>query len=137
MDGKQSMPDCRYTLAVLLLALSGVGNSQGVTAETQHDGMRLVEGGQYRPLYLSKDSPLESVERFFLDHYPVTNREFLDFVEAHPAWSRASVPGIFADQKCLQHWPADDRIADAEANSPVTNVSWFAANAYCTAQGKR
>lgn len=137
MDGTQSMPDCRYTLAVLLLALSGAGNSQGVTTETQRDGMRLVEGGQYRPLYLSKDSPLESVERFFLDRYPVTNREFLAFVTTHPAWSRASVPGIFADQKYLQHWPADDRIADAEANSPVTNVSWFAANAYCTAQGKR
>lgn len=125
------------TLLTLLLALPGASNSQDVTTQNARDDMRLIEGGQYRPLYLSKDSPLETVERFYLDRYPVTNRDFLAFVTQHPQWSRASIPGLFADSQYLQHWPADARITDEVAGSPVTNVSWFAADAYCAAQDKR
>lgn len=125
------------TFLALLLALPGVGNSQDVSSGSARDDMRLIEGGQYRPLYLSKDSPLETVERFYLDRYPVTNQDFLAFVKQHPQWSRTSIPGIFADSQYLKHWPADERIADHVADSPVTHVSWFAADAYCAAQGKR
>lgn len=59
----------RYPLAALLLTLFGAGNSAPAP-----EGMRQVDGGEYRPLYLSKDSPLESVDRFYMDSHPVTNK---------------------------------------------------------------
>ena len=42
---------------------------------------------------------------------------------------------------CLKHWVKNGSNSYApkpsEMKHPVTNVSWFAANAYCSAQGKR
>lgn len=97
----------------------------------------LIEGGEYRPLYMSKDSPMQSVGSFFLDKYPVTNQQYLDFVKENLQWHRSNAPSIFVEQDYLKHWKSDDSFGEVAANSPVTNVSWFAADAYCRAQGKR
>ncbi len=70
---------------------------------------------------------------------PVTAGEFRDFVVAHPQWQRGQAPPVFADARYLIDWAAPDRIdpaADA-ARRPVTNVSWFAARAYCESEGAR
>ncbi|MBN8727400.1 MAG: formylglycine-generating enzyme family protein [Xanthomonadales bacterium] len=69
---------------------------------------------------------------------PVTNAEFLAFVQAHPEWRRGAVAGVFADQRYLEHWAAPDHLgADAPPDQPVTRVSWFAADAYCRAEDAR
>ncbi len=69
---------------------------------------------------------------------PVTNAEFLAFVQAHPEWQRGKAPAVFADARYLAHWAAADRLgADALPAQPVTQVSWFAAQAYCEAEGAR
>ena len=45
---------------------------------------------------------------------------------------------LFADLRYLNRWPSDLELADAHAGAePVTNVSWFAAEAYCRARGLR
>ena len=45
---------------------------------------------------------------------------------------------IFADKNYLQEWKDDTTLFSAtNPNTPVTNVSWFAAKAYCSCQGKR
>ncbi len=91
------------------------------------------------PLYGASKAPVP-VQAFLLDKYPVTNSEFLAFVKEHPNWQKSTVKRLFADAQYLRHWAADQRIGpDAAkiANSPVTNVSWFAAKAYCECQGKR
>jgi formylglycine-generating enzyme required for sulfatase activity len=47
---------------------------------------------------------------------------------------------MFADVNYLRHWDGDFAIGKREMqldNVPVTNVSWFAANAYCKWKGKR
>ena len=41
-----------------------------------------------------------------------------------------------AESNYLKQWDKNGPKA-ADANKPVTNVSWFAAHAYCAAQGKR
>jgi formylglycine-generating enzyme required for sulfatase activity len=93
----------------------------------------------YRPLYpASPAERLVAVRRFYLDATPVTNAEFLDFVSAHPEWRRDRVPRLFADEGYLKHWGATDALGgEVRPASPVTNVSWFAAKAYCAARAAR
>jgi len=70
---------------------------------------------------------------------PVSAGEFRDFVVAHPQWQRGQAPSIFADVRYLDDWPAPDRIDSSAggAQRPVTNVSWFAAEAFCDTEHAR
>jgi formylglycine-generating enzyme len=77
------------------------------------------------------------VRAFDMDRTPVTNAEFARFVAAHPQWRRDRVARIFADEGYLRHWARAGAPSQAGADQPVTQVSWFAANAYCEAQGAR
>ena len=102
--------------------------------------MAKISGGSYRPLYLKKDTPMIAVAAFELDKTPVTNREFAQFVQKHPQWQRGKISSKQADGHYLQQWVKRGQgfaPKAGDANKPVTNVSWFAANAYCAAQGKR
>lgn len=98
--------------------------------------MTNIPGGSYRPLYLKKDTPMISVKPFQIDKTPVTNAEFAQFVKANPKWQRGNVSVKQAESNYLKQWDKNGPKA-ADANKPVTNVSWFAAHAYCAAQGKR
>jgi formylglycine-generating enzyme required for sulfatase activity len=77
------------------------------------------------------------VPAFEMDRVPVSNGDFARFVAAHPQWRRDRVARVFADEGYLRHWAADAAPAPATAKQPVTRVSWFAASAYCEAQGAR
>ncbi len=78
------------------------------------------------------------VAAFWLDVVPVTNAEFLAFVAGAPEWRRDRVARVFATPQYLTHWRGPLELADAaQASEPVTNVSWFAAQAYCEARGGR
>ena len=69
---------------------------------------------------------------------PVTNAQFLAFVTAHPDWRRDRTPSVFAEKRYLSHWAAPDRLgAEALPNQPVTQVSWFAAQAFCETEQAR
>lgn len=129
------------TLLTLSLTLIGVSGSSVLKAKPASNpapkDMVLVEGGEYRPLYMSKDSPIQSVDDFHLDQYPVTNQDFEIFLKDNPNWTKNQVPKVFVEKQYLQHWQSDTGYAQELKASPVTNVSWFAADAYCQAQGKR
>ena len=78
------------------------------------------------------------VAPFRLRTEPVTNAEFLAFVEQHPQWRRDKVAGILADARYLTQWAAADALGDqALPQQPVTRVSWFAAQAYCESEHAR
>ena len=98
--------------------------------------MASIPGGSYRPLYLKKDTPMISVKPFQIDKTPVTNAEFAQFIKGHPQWQRGKVGAKQAEPNYLKHWGKNGPQA-ADANKPATNISWFAAHAYCAAQGKR
>ena len=68
------------------------------------DDMANITAGEYRPLYLSLDSPLVTVSSFRLDKKPVTNREFQHFVAKNSKWQRGAVPGLFAENSYLNYW---------------------------------
>jgi formylglycine-generating enzyme len=74
---------------------------------------------------------------FRLDRRPVTNAEFAAFVRKEPRWQRGRVAALFADENYLRHWPAPDRPVKDSGQQPVTQVSWFATQAYCEARGLR
>lgn len=102
-------------------------------------GMACIPGGTYKPLY-AKEAKTRTVAPCFLDILPVTNGQFLAFVKAYPEWRRSRVTRANADENYLRHWAGDTDLGpDAQKieNAPVTHVSWFAARAYCEAQGKR
>jgi len=114
-------------------------------AEPSRAGMVLLPAGSYTPFLrlkapnASAPAPLNvvTIGAFSLDVEPVTNAEFLDFVTAHPEWRRSRIKPLFAEDRYLRRWSGDLALADAEArNEPVTNVSWFAAEAYCRARAR-
>ncbi|SRX75800.1 Serine/threonine-protein kinase pkn1 [Aequorivita antarctica] len=101
----------------------------------QNDKMVLVKGGVYLPLYGAENKTIK-VDPFLMDIYPVTNADYLKFVEEYPQWKKNNIKGLFADKSYLTKWKTDD-IYSGLPNAPVTNVSWFAAKKYCECQGKR
>ncbi len=86
------------------------------------------------PFFDSEKKPV-AVEPFQLDIFPVTQANYLNFVKKNPMWSRSKVKRIFADADYLKNWKSDFQIQKEDA--PVTYVSWFAAKAYCEAEGGR
>lgn len=83
---------------------------------------------------LARDTDREptQIAAFELRQTPVTRAEFRRFLAAHADWQPGKVPVVFASAGYLQHG-VDDLAADA----PVTEVSWFAAQAFCEAEGGR
>lgn len=78
------------------------------------------------------------VAPFALRREPVTNAEFLAFVKTHPQWQRGNVAPIFAETRYLANWQAATALgADAQPDQPVTQVSWFAAQAFCASENAR
>lgn len=100
--------------------------------------LRVIRAGAYRPFYRIAGRDRVTVRAFALEARPVTNARFLEFVTRDPRWQRSRVRRIFADADYLAHWSSDAALgADARPEQPVTRVSWFAARAYCKAQGRR
>ncbi|MBS0663824.1 MAG: formylglycine-generating enzyme family protein [Verrucomicrobia bacterium] len=101
--------------------------------------MVTIPAGSYVPLQRSeKDAPTVPVAAFLLDERPVTNAEFVAFVTAVPKWRRSQVSPLFADSSYLGQWVGDlDPGPGAPPDSPVVQVSWFAARAYAHWVGKR
>jgi formylglycine-generating enzyme required for sulfatase activity len=97
-----------------------------------------IAGGSFETvLPPAKGVKTASVRAFDMDRTPVTNGDFARFVGAHPQWRRDRVARVFADEGYLAQWrSATEPAAGGEAR-PVTRVSWFAASAYCEAQGAR
>lgn len=86
----------------------------------------------------SVEAPAQAVPRFYLDQEPVTNAQFLRFVRLFFNYRRDRISPLFADAAYLARWAAPTELGPGAApNQPVTNVSWFAAKAYCSARGAR
>jgi len=99
--------------------------------------MVLIKGGTYLPLY-GRDSLQVTIDDFDIDVYPVTNKQFLQFVIETPKWQRSMVKKLFADDNYLSQWESDTMLHENQSlNAPITNISWFAAKDYCDCQGKR
>lgn len=96
-----------------------------------------IKGGEYIPLY-GRDSLKVSIGDFLMDVYPVTNKEYLDFVKKYPKWQKSKAIKLFVDGSYLREWKSDTILnPNQKLHSPITNISWFAAKGYCESQNKR
>ncbi|MBK6263991.1 formylglycine-generating enzyme family protein [Marivirga sp. S37H4] len=99
--------------------------------------MQLVSGGIYTPLYGSTEESQVEIPGFFMDAKPVTHEQFQLFVLQYPEWRKSNVRRLYADESYLNSWKGDFGVPRQLKNSPVNNVSWYAAKAYCECQDKR
>jgi formylglycine-generating enzyme len=78
------------------------------------------------------------IEPFALRMEPVTVAEYAVFVLRHPQWQRGQAPAVLADARYLLQWASPTEPGAAlDPAMPVTEVSWFAASAYCESEGAR
>lgn len=96
-----------------------------------------VPGGEFRTALPTGTAPTVRVAPYKLRTLPVTNREFARFLRTHPAWRRGTAPTLFADVRYLADWRTADDYAPLDPEAPVTQVSWYAAQAYCESEGAR
>jgi formylglycine-generating enzyme required for sulfatase activity len=136
------MRDARRLVGAILAFAAMVAPCLGADADRTE--MKLIPAGFYMPFQRIKPADPKfslaatPVAAFRLDAEPVTNAQFLAFVTAHPQWRKSQVKSLFADDRYLWRWPGDLALADAQsASEPVTNVSWFAAQAFCRERGLR
>ncbi len=126
---------------ILLFLFSGIiiPSHKSGDKKSVSDRMVLIPAGSYSPLKKINDKIEKiKVNSFYIDKYPVTNAQYLEFVRENPEWRKSKVKKIFADVAYLQSWKSDLELGpDVSPNSPVTNVSWFAARAFAKWCGKR
>lgn len=125
----------RFAAAVAGLWL--LAAAMPTTTAAAATSMVAIEGGEVELLFPVEGEAATVVEPFRIDVVPVTNAEFLAFLEANPEWRRSAVPEVFAGSAYLRAWDGDLDLGALDPSAPVTDVSWFAAAAYCEARGAR
>ena len=123
----------RMLITTLLIALPLAGLAGGAA---RYAGL---PGGVFKSVLKYEDAKQGvRIAPFALMRKPVTNAEFLAFVQADPQWRRDRVAGVLAEPRYLSHWESATSLgARALPQQPVTQVSWFAASAYCESLGAR
>jgi formylglycine-generating enzyme required for sulfatase activity len=122
----------RLALAALAAALA----STMVAGSTWAADYVPVPAGSIRSV-LAGDADREPfpVAAFSMRRTPVTRAEYAGFMQQHPEWRRDQAPRVFADAGYLRDWP--DGGGTTPSQQPVVNISWFAAQAFCEAEGAR
>ncbi len=111
----------------------------GIAQTSQASEFVQIPGGEFRSVIPEAEGDnLIAVADFLVQEAPVTNAEFLRFVLHHPQWQRGKTVSLFADDQYLSTWPGPISLGtELGPQQPVTQVSWFAANAYCEWQDAR
>lgn len=113
------------TMLILLISLL-VNESYG------NEKIHIPEG-RISPQYgIEKNEKDQFVRSFFIDKYPISEDSFFKFVKKNPQWGKENAVDVFSDKNYLKISP---RIKNH--SNPVTYVSWFAANAFCSDRNGR
>ncbi len=98
-----------------------------------------IPAGQFESaLALAGHAANPRLAAFSMRREAVTNAEFLIFVRQHPEWRRGQVPLLLAGARYLSQWQGPLQPgASVLPDQPVTQVSWFAARAYCDSERAR
>lgn len=106
-----------------------------------------IPAGALEPFWLAeksaalpKGAPVTpiAIEAFSAQPTAVTNAEYIEFLRRNPRWRRGRASPLLTDSSYLKHFQGDLTLKKGvAARAPVTNVSWFAAMAYCESLGLR
>ena len=110
-----------------LIAKAEVMAKEGAPKDT--GSMILIPGGKFimgSNERWDDEAPeyIESVEKFYIDRYEVTNTEYKKFT-------------YDTKRETPYHWRPNGKIPKNKKNHPVIYVNWHDANAYCKWKGKR
>jgi iron(II)-dependent oxidoreductase len=143
---EQMLAQDRFALLLRQQIAGNLGEAQfGLALKVLGEFMALVPDGDVQ-LEEGDASRVVTVPRFFLDRYPVTNRQYYEFVAAggyrQPAlWDETILPGVleFVDRgghPGPKYWQ-NGCYMEGEEKHPVVGVSWYEAAAYARWVGKR
>ncbi len=120
-----------------------------ISIPTEKDGMMLIPSGEFQMGSDEYDSPDDekpahtvSVDAFYIDKYPVTNKQYKKFIDANPQWRNYGIYDIqfvlrkYRDSYYLTNW-YKGKYPSGRDEHPVNWVSWHAAMAYAKWVGKR
>jgi gamma-glutamyl hercynylcysteine S-oxide synthase len=143
---EQMLAQDRYALLLRPQIAGNLDESQfGLALKVLGEFMALVPDGDVE-LEEGDTSRVITVQRFFLDRYPVTNRQYYEFVAAGgyqqaALWDEAVLPGVleFVDHDGIpgpKYWQ-NGCYPEGEEKHPVVGLSWYEASAYARWAGKR
>ncbi len=99
----------------------------------------LLPGGNFVS-HLALDGAQVSIRivPFLMRMTLVTEADYQGFVQTHPAWQRDKISPLYATGPYLGTWqtPLTPGV-NIDPRSPVTEISWFAARAYCASENAR
>lgn len=122
----------------LAFALAAATLAAAAQAATYVD----VPGGRFESVLpqgpvATVSTPVD-IAPFAMRTEPVTVSEYAAFVARHTEWQRGQAPSVLADARYLLQWQSPTQPgAGLRADAPVTEVSWFAARAFCEEEGGR
>ncbi len=91
-----------------------------------------MPAGRFAPLFgLDVGQQAFPVPAFKLDVRPVTRADYAAFLAQQPSWARGKAPRTVVDSQYLSGF------GKLPPSAPVTQVSYFAARAYCAWKGGR
>ena len=122
----------RRAARILLLALL-------VTSSARAADYVAIPGARFRSaLALDQTAARVDIEPFRMRARLVTVGEYLAFLRRQPEWRRNRVPALLAQPGYLASWAGPlDPGSGIPLDRPVTQVSWFAARAYCASENAR
>ncbi len=124
-----------WILAVVQLAFSLVA-----ACASAHARYVRLPGGMFVSALAGPDENALRVrlKPFWMRIEPVTNAEYLRFVRTHPQWQRGRALPLFTGPDYLRAWSGPLTLGPAiVTDAPVTQVSWFAARAFCASEHAR
>jgi len=118
--------------------LAGVACAHSAWAAQPATELAAIPGGTFDTILPPAEKlKVATVRPFRMDRRTVSNADFARFVSERPEWRRDRVARVFADGSYLNHWQSHNAPGAGIEAQPVTQVSWFAAKAYCEARNAR
>lgn len=128
--------------AVTLAAIDGTAEkdiprgSSEVTAQALSDGFFRYEGGTFTMGGNGSDPaalPVSvTVQPFEMSKGYVTEYDWALFIEANPYWAKSNIAALIEDGMADEYYLAGLNPSTAvHSSSPIRNISWYAADAYC------
>ncbi|MBX7147659.1 formylglycine-generating enzyme family protein [bacterium] len=124
---------------IVALIIIGLGPQVGAKAdELFNTPLVSIPQGTLKPFYPPSEKEKEIiVQPFKIQIYPVSQKQFLNFVLKNSQWQKSKISKLFADDNYLKNWKTDTKLGEFNPEGPIVHISWYAARSYCENLGLR